>query len=152
MFDKNKIKNNGIFEPSKLPEFNTETLQRSLPSPKDPEIKWKKNYGKFMLFWAVFSHSWLVIQAVDVYSNKDSRGISLPAFIFLMVSGLIWFIYGTFALNVRNYVIMISSTVSLIVASILLVGIIMYKDGPEEDIVENTKERVVSFKNMNGII
>jgi uncharacterized protein with PQ loop repeat len=153
MFSKNKIKNNGKFEPSKLPKFNTETLQESLPPKKDPEIKWKVGYGKFMLFWAVLSHSWLVIQAVDVYYNKDSRGISIPAFIFLIISGMIWFIYGAFAMTVRNNVIVVSSIVSFIVASVLLVGIIMYKDGPdEEDIVEDTTERVVSLNKMNGII
>jgi uncharacterized protein with PQ loop repeat len=99
---------------------------------------WKKYYTHWMTLWAVIAHSWLVIQATELYRSKDANGLSLAAFIFLSFSGVIWFIYGTFVIEPRSRILMISGAVSFILAVINIVGIALYqKDGDDqsEDLV-----------------
>ena len=94
------------------------------------QVAWKRYYSKFMLFWAVAAYLWLVIQAYELYSSKDATGLSLAAFIFYIFGSCVWFTYGTFVLPERNLAIMISSITSFTLGSVIIAGIVLYKNGP----------------------
>jgi uncharacterized protein with PQ loop repeat len=87
---------------------------------------WKVYYSKFMIFWAVVSHVWLLIQAINIYSKKSSENISLAAFIILLCSSIFWFIYGFQVIPGKNKIIMLSASVSFVLGIIVIIGIIMY--------------------------
>lgn len=103
------------------------STKKTLPDDDCPVVAWKENYSKFMVFWSIISHSWLLIQAITIFVNKDASGVSLPAFILLFVSSLVWLFYSLKVLPKRNLPIILSSLVSILFGSVLLVGIIMYK-------------------------
>jgi uncharacterized protein with PQ loop repeat len=105
----------------------TKHLKPIKSSEECPIAPWKENYSKFMVFWSVASHSWLLIQAITIFINKDASGVSLPAFILLSISSLIWLFYSLKVLPKRNLPIILSSVVSILFGIVLLVGIIMYK-------------------------
>jgi uncharacterized protein with PQ loop repeat len=107
------------------------------------EIRWKTYYSQFMLFWAVVSHVWLLIQAIEIFQTKEARGISLPAFIVLLFGSVFWFIYGFFVLPGHNKVIVISAVVSFVLGLVVLAGIIMYGGNQSErnsNIIENDEQ------------
>jgi uncharacterized protein with PQ loop repeat len=87
---------------------------------------WKVNYSKFMIFWAMASHVWLIVQSVKIYRNQNAAGVSLPAFMILLTSSIVWLIYGAFVLERRNKVIVISSSVSMLLGIPVLVAILKY--------------------------
>jgi uncharacterized protein with PQ loop repeat len=93
---------------------------------------WRDHYTRWMTLWAVLAHSWLIIQAVDIYHEKNAEGLSLAAFIFLSVSSIIWFIYGTFVIQPRNTVLTVSSTVSFSMAVVIIIGILLYNDNTQK--------------------
>ena len=95
--------------------------------PKEELAGWKRKYSQFMLIWAVISHVWLLIQAIEIYITKNVEGVSLPAFILLLCSAVIWFVYGFFVLKEKNYVISVSSGVSATLSTVVIAGIIAYK-------------------------
>jgi uncharacterized protein with PQ loop repeat len=84
---------------------------------------WKSYYLKFMMVWAIIGHTWLLLQAIEVYQTENAEGLSQSAFVILMISGLLWFTYGYFALPVRNYVIATSSSISTILTLVIIIGI-----------------------------
>ena len=87
---------------------------------------WKVYYSKFMIFWAVVSHVWLLIQAIHIYSEKSSENLSLAAFLILLCSAIFWFIYGYQVIPGMNKIIMLSACVSFVLDVIVIVGIIIY--------------------------
>lgn len=101
-------------------------IERTQVIKKDHRERWKKIYSKFMIVWAIVSHIWLVIQAVEIYKNKSSKGLSLPAFLILLTSGVFWFIYGFFVLPGKNNIIVISATVSSLLVLLVVIGIFIY--------------------------
>ena len=92
-----------------------------------PIAPWKIYYGKFMLFWSVAAHSFLAIQAVKIYSEKDSSGVSLPAYVLYLCSSCLWLIYGSVVLPRKNLVIIMSATTAIVLGAILLTGILLYR-------------------------
>ena len=106
-------------------------------------MAWRDNYKKFMLFWAVAAHSWLIVQLISVFQNEDASDLSLPAFIIYTCSSLIWFTYGAFVLEERNYTLMISGTVSGILGVTTLAAIAKYGGStdtlPSQDLVPRYK-------------
>jgi uncharacterized protein with PQ loop repeat len=72
---------------------------------------------------------WLLIQIIELYQSKNGSGISLLAFVILLISAVIWFVYGCFVLPDRNYVLVISGSISFVFSVIMIVGILMYSDG-----------------------
>jgi uncharacterized protein with PQ loop repeat len=92
--------------------------------PCDP---WKERYGQFMHVWAVLAHTWLVIQAVELYQSQNAGGLSVWAFAFYIFSSMLWLIYGVWALRPKNWVIIISSILAIALGALIMVGIIVYQ-------------------------
>ena len=93
-----------------------------------PVPKWKFYYARFMVAWAILSHSALLIQAIKIYRQKNADGVSLLAFILYSVSSVIWLVYGAFVLAKRNWVIVASSITAIALGIIIIVGVILYGD------------------------
>lgn len=88
--------------------------------------KWKDYFTKFMYFFAIISQIWLLLQLIEVFRTKKTAGLSIAAFALLAVGHIIWIIYGAFVMEPRNNVMVLSSSVALALASLILVGIFIY--------------------------
>ncbi len=88
---------------------------------------WRVYYEYFMVLWAIFGQTWLLLSVIDLYQNKNASGLSLPAFCLLIFGATVWFIYGCFVLIPRNKIIMISSTLSFILSVLMVIGIASYQ-------------------------
>jgi uncharacterized protein with PQ loop repeat len=88
--------------------------------------KWKIYYAYFILAFALLSHTFELLQAIQIYSQKSAQDVSLPAFILWVVGSVIWFIYGTFVLAIPNWPIIVSSVAAFILGIIIVVGIVLY--------------------------
>lgn len=90
--------------------------------------KWsiRKYFRNFMIFWSVVSQVWILIQAAKILKSRSAEDISIPSFIILMISTILWLLYGLFGENERNVIMVTSSSVALIFGSILSVSIILY--------------------------
>ena len=87
---------------------------------------WKEQYSKFMYFWAIASHVWLIVQAIKIFQDQNASGVSLPAFMILVTSAFIWLVYGAFVIEKRNPVIIASALVSMAFGVPVLIGIVLY--------------------------
>lgn len=74
-------------------------------------------YANFMIIVAVFGVTPLAIQILRVYRTKETKGISIYAFMFQILISSLWFCY---ALICGNGIIIISSTL-IVIAAFLLV-------------------------------
>jgi uncharacterized protein with PQ loop repeat len=81
-----------------------------------------------MQVWAVLAFAWLVIQAVEVHSKQNASGLSLAAFILYIFSSVLWYIYGKYAQDHVDKVVVISSVMAFVLGTVVLVGIILYGD------------------------
>jgi len=88
--------------------------------------KWKIYYAKAMVVWALLSQIFLLLQVIKIYTEKNAQGVSLPAYIVYIIGNIVWFVYGTWVLAYRNMPIIVSSVVAFALASIIIVGIILY--------------------------
>lgn len=88
--------------------------------------KWKVYFAKAMVVWAVLSQIFLLLQLIKIFSEKDAAGVSLSAYIVYVFGNIVWFTYGAFVLAYRNMPIILSSVIAFILASIIIVGIILY--------------------------
>lgn len=88
---------------------------------------WKWFYENVLMYiWACVSCVWLLLQTIKIYTTQDVSGLSLAAFILLLIGQIIWFIYAVAVLSKRNYVIMINSLLSGILTTSILIGIGIY--------------------------
>lgn len=98
--------------------------------------KWKRYYSKAMIIWAVVAHTFLLLQAIKIYSEQNASGVSLPAYIVYECGAIIWFIYGMVVLEERNYAIIASAVTAFTMGMIVLVGIILYGGETPKDCSE----------------
>ncbi len=96
----------------------------------NPVPKWKYYYARFMLLWAVTSHAFGLIQAIEIYQSKNASGVSLAAWSVYIASSIIWIIYGAAVLARRNLVIVTSSSIGVTLGTIIVIGIILYGNNP----------------------
>lgn len=87
---------------------------------------WKANFAKMMYGFVVVSQAWLLIQMIEIYRTKDTKGISLLAFSFLACGHLIWIIYGWFVMQPRNYIMVLGSSIALLLTIGILIGLLVY--------------------------
>lgn len=97
-----------------------------------PAPRWKLWYAKGMLGWAVISHTFLLLQAIKIYSEKNASGVSLPAYILYLVGAIVWIVYGAFVLQRRNLVIVLSSSIAFLGGLTILIGIILYGNNEKD--------------------
>jgi uncharacterized protein with PQ loop repeat len=93
---------------------------------------WKSYYQKWMYFWAIGSHTFLLLQALEIYQEKNAESVSLSAYIVYVLSSLIWLGYAALVLEPRNKVMMISAVTGFSMGIVILVGISLYKDTNEK--------------------
>lgn len=93
--------------------------------------RWRSRFERFMLYYAAISHTWLLIQTIEIYTSKDVSSLSIMAFILLVVNSIVWFTYSAWVLEWSNKPIIISACVSFSLATTALVGIILYSDSEE---------------------
>jgi uncharacterized protein with PQ loop repeat len=87
---------------------------------------WKRYYNQFMYVFAVLSQVWLLLQLIAVHQTKKTDGLSLVAFSLLAAGHMVWIIYGAFVMSPRNYIMIISSTLALMLTIGILIGILVY--------------------------
>jgi uncharacterized protein with PQ loop repeat len=97
-----------------------------MTTPKKHRHPWTWYYAKWMYVWIVLGSAWILVQGVTVYVNQDAKGLSLAAFILLMIGNVMWFIFGYFCTEPRNWQIVVSATLGFIMATFVLIGIILY--------------------------
>lgn len=86
-------------------------------------------YANFMVFVAILGVIPLAIQNWRVYKTKESRGISVYAFGFQIIISSLWILY---AFMCRNGIIIISSSLIVIAAAVLVWLTIKYTSQSEE--------------------
>lgn len=91
-----------------------------------PSAAWKQYFSKFMYLFAIVSQIWLLLQLIEVFRTKNTAGLSIAAFALLAAGHIIWIIYGAFVMEPRNNVMILSSSIALALASLILVGIFVY--------------------------
>jgi uncharacterized protein with PQ loop repeat len=92
-------------------------------------VGWRVYYSYFVSLWAVASQAAYFTQALSVYSNRDVSGLSLPTYVILVVSNVIWFVYGAWAAGrAPDVPIIVSATLGFCVTLSILVGILLYRD------------------------
>jgi len=97
-----------------------------------PIPRWKLWYAKGMLVWSVASHSFLLIQAIKIYGEKNANGVSLPAYIVYLFGAVVWFVYGMFVLERKNLAIILSAVTAFLLGTVVLIGIILYGNAPKD--------------------
>lgn len=108
-------------------------MGKKLIAQEDNRPKWKKNFSKGMVAFAFVAQTWLVIQVVELYQKKDAGDISVPAFGVYMVVSAVWFLYGLLAFDHVDYVLMISSTIAFILATLIIIATQIYDNEHEDD-------------------
>lgn len=88
--------------------------------------KWKVYYAYGILAWAILSHTFELLQAIKIYTEKNASGVSLPAYALWIFGSVVWFVYGAFVLNIPNWPIIASATVAFLLGIVVLAGVIIY--------------------------
>lgn len=107
-----------------------ESIANSKP-PERSSSKWKMYYKKWILIWSPLSHIWLFVLLVSVFNNEDASSLSIISFVIFICSSIIWFIYGFFVLEDRNYAIIASAVTAFCLGCTSILAIILYGD-PEK--------------------
>lgn len=79
-----------------------------------------------MYLFVLASQAWLIVQLVELYRSKKTDGLAIPAFAILVFNNLVWIIYSTMILHPVNKVILLNSAMSLVLSTIILVGILVF--------------------------
>lgn len=88
---------------------------------------WKWFYGNVLMYvWACVSCVWLLLQSIKLYTSRNASGISLAAFVLVLLGQVIWFVYACCVLSERNYVIMLNSALSAVLTISIIVGVGIY--------------------------
>lgn len=91
-----------------------------------PAPKWKVWYARGMLFWAVFSCVFLLLQTIKIYTEKDAKGVSIAAYGVYIFGCVVWIVYAAAVLAHVNWALIINSSLALCLAITILVGAIIY--------------------------
>jgi len=89
--------------------------------------KFKMVYAKFMIFWAIFSQIFLLLQVIKIFSNQNATGVSESAFFLYAIGCVIWFVYARFVLSRRNMPLAISNVEGFVLSVMIIVGIYLYR-------------------------
>ncbi len=113
----------GLYHHHRKP-VSTESVARNSKGEIIP--KWKVWFTKYMMVWAIVSQVFLLLQVIKIFQEKDAAGVSLAAYIVYIFGSAMWIIYGAWVLEERNLVIVVSSSLALALAAIIVVGVILY--------------------------
>jgi uncharacterized protein with PQ loop repeat len=89
--------------------------------------KWKFYYEKFMILWGIFSPIWILLQAIKIYQLHDAAGVSLASYILVLLGSIIWIIYAAAVLDRKNAVIIINSSITALLAVVVIIGVAIYQ-------------------------
>jgi uncharacterized protein with PQ loop repeat len=102
---------------------------KQLSADGTPPPKWKIWYARFMLIWAVLSNTFLLLQLIQIYNDKDAQGVSIAAYAVYIVGSIFWIVYGAWVLGQCNWVIVLNSSLACLLAVVVLVGAVLYRNG-----------------------
>ncbi len=85
----------------------------------------KKLYEKYMFFIGIAGQMVFYLQAAKIFSDKSAIDVSLPAFLFGLVSVTSWLIYG---ILLKNQVLIFSNIVAIIGALAVVTAILIYSN------------------------
>lgn len=91
-----------------------------------PAPKWKVWYARGMLFWAIFSCTFLLLQTIKIYTEKDAAGVSIAAYAVYIFGCIVWMVYASAVLAHPNWALIINSALAFCLAVTILVGAIIY--------------------------
>jgi len=83
----------------------------------------RKIYEKYMFFIGIAGQMVFYLQAAKIFSVQSAKDVSLPAFLFGLISVTSWFIYG---ILLKNRVLIISNIFAIIGALAVVVAILIY--------------------------
>ena len=63
--------------------------------------------------------------AAFIFVEKSADGVSLEAYIVILVNALIWIVYGS--LVDKNKIVVLSAAVSMILGAVVFIAILIYK-------------------------
>lgn len=109
----------------KTTPWDIDNAQLSLDG--SPAPKWKVWYARFMLVWAVLSNTFLLLQLIKIYTDKDAQGVSIAAYAVYVFGCGVWITYAAAVLAQRNWVIVVNSSLACVLAVIILVGAVVYQ-------------------------
>jgi uncharacterized protein with PQ loop repeat len=110
---------------SKRSKYSLKVDKCQLDENCDPP-KWKIYYAYGILAWAVLSHTFELLQAIKIYTEKNAEGVSLPAFALWIFGAIVWGVYGAFVLNIPNWPIIVSAIIAFLLGVVVLTGVIIY--------------------------
>lgn len=90
----------------------------------EKKTKKERVFAWLMLFLVIGESSFLFIQAAKGFSSKSTEDVDLVAFIVLLVSNIMWLLYGTFVL--RDLPVMLSGVLYTIGAILVIITIALY--------------------------
>lgn len=104
------------------PDLNNKAMQTTT----DPLPAWKKRYSLFMVLTSIVGATWLLLQTIEIYSEKRCEGVSFPAFLLVTIGGVLWFTYGWFVMNPRDIAVSLSAFLNAVFGVLIIVGIAIY--------------------------
>jgi uncharacterized protein with PQ loop repeat len=115
-----------------------------------PSLKktWKDYYKKWILVWSPLSHIWLFVLLVSVFKNEDASDLSIVSFSIFVFSSIMWFIYGFFVLEEKNFAIIASSVTAFTLGVTSIFAIIAYGDvssGVDDERGSKKRKAVLPF-------
>jgi uncharacterized protein with PQ loop repeat len=117
------MSNDNVVETKKKFDGNL-IFQKIIHSQDKYNDKWKIVFAWTMVFVAIFESSFLFMQAAKGFNTKSSNDLDLTAFIIVLVTNLMWFVYGTFVL--KDVSIAISGLLYSIGAILVIIVIFIY--------------------------
>ena len=97
----------------------------------DDRPEWKKNFSKFMIFFACVANVWLLVQVIEIYRDGDASSISMVAFSIYTFNAIIWFTYGLLAFDHYDLGLMVYGVIAFLMGVTTIVGKAIY-DSPAE--------------------
>lgn len=82
-----------------------------------------KIFEKYMYVIGLMSSLVFYLQAYKIFMDKSATDVSLPAFLFGLVSVISWLIYGAL---LKNKVLIVANVLAVIGSSLAVTGILLY--------------------------
>lgn len=82
-----------------------------------------KIYEKYMMFMGVAGQLVFYLQFYKIISDQSAKDVSLPAFLFGLISVTSWLVYGVI---LKNRPLIIANAVAVVGAAAVVIAILIY--------------------------
>lgn len=83
----------------------------------------QKFYEKYMFFIGIAGQLVFYLQAYEIFSAQKAENVSLPAFLFGLLSVSSWLIYG---IMIKNRPLIVANAVAVVGALAAVIGILSF--------------------------